>query len=172
MRCDGVGSTRFGGLLSTESLPDARLAFKPDEMRRTVWYAFRPAASGPVVLSEAFYWQLGFALFRCLRPPWSPRLAPVEVQRPGHSLRPRPLGRFPATLLLGHLEPLLPRRTLEPTADGPGIDLKEFGHFGGRVPLQEPADGEESAMFVFGRRAFGSHMGECTRPRLLRALLS
>jgi hypothetical protein len=32
-------------------------------------------------------------------------------------VRPRPLGRLPATLLLGHLEPLLPSRTLEPTAD-------------------------------------------------------
>jgi putative ABC transport system permease protein len=37
---DGMGSTRFGGLLTAGSLPDARLAFAPDEMRRTV--SFRP----------------------------------------------------------------------------------------------------------------------------------
>ncbi|BAL87527.1 putative permease [Actinoplanes missouriensis 431] len=39
---DGIGSTRFGALLSADSLPDARLAFKPDEMRRTVWFSPDP----------------------------------------------------------------------------------------------------------------------------------
>ncbi|MEU8243545.1 FtsX-like permease family protein [Actinoplanes missouriensis] len=39
---DGIGSTRFGALLSADSLPDARLAFKPDEMRRTVWFSPNP----------------------------------------------------------------------------------------------------------------------------------
>ncbi|WP_305783825.1 ABC transporter permease [Symbioplanes lichenis] len=37
---DGPGVTRFGGLLSAESLPDARLAFALDEVSRTV--RFRP----------------------------------------------------------------------------------------------------------------------------------
>ncbi|MGW3349178.1 FtsX-like permease family protein [Nonomuraea rubra] len=40
---DGAGSTRFAGLLSRDSLPDARLAFGQDELRRTVW--FTPDAS-------------------------------------------------------------------------------------------------------------------------------
>ncbi|BBH67622.1 hypothetical protein ACTI_43070 [Actinoplanes sp. OR16] len=39
---DGAGTTRFGGLLSADSLPDARLAFKADEMRRTVWFSPNP----------------------------------------------------------------------------------------------------------------------------------
>ncbi|MEV4706075.1 FtsX-like permease family protein [Actinoplanes sp. NPDC049316] len=39
---DGPGITRFGGLLSVESLPDARLAFPVDEVTRTV--LFRPDA--------------------------------------------------------------------------------------------------------------------------------
>lgn len=37
---DGAASSRFGGLLSTESLPDGRLALLPDQMTRTAW--FRP----------------------------------------------------------------------------------------------------------------------------------
>jgi putative ABC transport system permease protein len=37
---DGPGITRFGGLLNAQSLPDARLAFNPDEVSRTV--RFRP----------------------------------------------------------------------------------------------------------------------------------
>ncbi|MFB9474123.1 FtsX-like permease family protein [Nonomuraea salmonea] len=40
---DGRGSTRFAGLLSRESLPDARLAFGPDELRRTAWFTPDPA---------------------------------------------------------------------------------------------------------------------------------
>ncbi|MDA0637511.1 ABC transporter permease [Nonomuraea sp. MCN248] len=40
---DGTGSTRFAGLLSRDSLPDARLAFGPDELRRTVSFAPDPA---------------------------------------------------------------------------------------------------------------------------------
>ncbi|MGW2149826.1 FtsX-like permease family protein [Nonomuraea bangladeshensis] len=40
---DGTGSTRLAGLLSRESLPDARLAFGPDELRRTVWFTPDPA---------------------------------------------------------------------------------------------------------------------------------
>ncbi|GIE82054.1 membrane protein [Actinoplanes philippinensis] len=40
---DGIGTTRFGGLLSAESLPDARLAFPPDELKRTVSFAPDPA---------------------------------------------------------------------------------------------------------------------------------
>ncbi|WP_199512014.1 FtsX-like permease family protein [Nucisporomicrobium flavum] len=39
---DGAGSTRFGGLLTDESLPDARLAFLQDQLRRTVWYRADP----------------------------------------------------------------------------------------------------------------------------------
>ncbi|MBP2707512.1 hypothetical protein JOL79_27385 [Microbispora sp. RL4-1S] len=39
---DGVGTTRFTGLLSRESLPDARLAFGPDDLQRTVWFAPDP----------------------------------------------------------------------------------------------------------------------------------
>ncbi|GAA2577245.1 hypothetical protein GCM10010435_61760 [Winogradskya consettensis] len=39
---DGPGITRFGGLLDAQSLPDARLAFNPDEVSRTV--RFRPDA--------------------------------------------------------------------------------------------------------------------------------
>ncbi|MFF4623487.1 FtsX-like permease family protein [Nonomuraea jabiensis] len=40
---DGTGSTRFAGLLSRHSLPDARLAFGQDELRRTVWFTLDPA---------------------------------------------------------------------------------------------------------------------------------
>ncbi|GIE07810.1 FtsX-like permease family protein [Paractinoplanes durhamensis] len=39
---DGSGSTRLGGLLSADSLPDARLAFQQDQLRRTVWFAADP----------------------------------------------------------------------------------------------------------------------------------
>jgi putative ABC transport system permease protein len=39
---DGAGATRFGGLLSADSLPDARLAFQQDQFRRTVWFAAEP----------------------------------------------------------------------------------------------------------------------------------
>ncbi|MBE1490801.1 ABC transporter permease [Plantactinospora soyae] len=35
---DGVGSTRLAGLLSAESLPDARLAFPDEELERVVWF--------------------------------------------------------------------------------------------------------------------------------------
>ncbi|GIJ23001.1 FtsX-like permease family protein [Micromonospora lutea] len=41
---DGVGTTRFAGLLSRESLPDARLAFDEDQLRRTVQFAPEPEA--------------------------------------------------------------------------------------------------------------------------------
>ncbi|MGW0506108.1 FtsX-like permease family protein [Micromonospora sp. NPDC003241] len=41
---DGVGTTRFAGLLSRESLPDARLAFDQDQLRRTVHFAPEPDA--------------------------------------------------------------------------------------------------------------------------------
>ncbi|MET8231296.1 FtsX-like permease family protein [Micromonospora sp. NPDC005298] len=41
---DGVGITRFGGLLSRESLPDARLAVNQDQLRRTVHFAPEPDA--------------------------------------------------------------------------------------------------------------------------------
>jgi putative ABC transport system permease protein len=57
---DGMGSTRFGGLLSTGSLPDARLAFGPDDLRRTVtftpdprvltWASAREVAAATVTL--------------------------------------------------------------------------------------------------------------------------
>jgi len=39
---DGAGATRYGGLLSADSLPDARLAFQQDQFRRTVWFAADP----------------------------------------------------------------------------------------------------------------------------------
>ncbi|MCY1136926.1 ABC transporter permease [Actinoplanes sp. Pm04-4] len=39
---DGLGSTRFGGLLSDESLPDARLAFRSDQLRRGVRFDADP----------------------------------------------------------------------------------------------------------------------------------
>lgn len=39
---DGVGSTRFGGLLSADSVPDARLAFRDDQLTRTVSFAVNP----------------------------------------------------------------------------------------------------------------------------------
>ena len=39
---DGTGTTRLGGLLSSESLPDARLTFQPDQLRRTVWFSADP----------------------------------------------------------------------------------------------------------------------------------
>ncbi|MEV2242636.1 ABC transporter permease [Micromonospora sp. NPDC049891] len=41
---DGIGTTRFAGLLSRESLPDARLAFDGDQLRRTVHFAPEPDA--------------------------------------------------------------------------------------------------------------------------------
>ncbi|WP_030488592.1 FtsX-like permease family protein [Micromonospora chokoriensis] len=41
---DGVGTTRFAGLLSRESLPDARLAVDEDQLRRTVHFTPVPAA--------------------------------------------------------------------------------------------------------------------------------
>ncbi|WP_405426034.1 FtsX-like permease family protein [Micromonospora sp. NBC_00617] len=41
---DGVGITRFAGLLSRESLPDARLAVDEDQLRRTVHFAPEPDA--------------------------------------------------------------------------------------------------------------------------------
>ncbi|RZT77126.1 putative ABC transport system permease protein [Micromonospora violae] len=41
---DGVGTTRFAGLLSRESLPDARLALDEDQLRRTVHFAPVPDA--------------------------------------------------------------------------------------------------------------------------------
>ncbi|MGC4812589.1 FtsX-like permease family protein [Micromonospora sp. DT228] len=41
---DGVGTTRFGGLLSRDSLPDARLAVDEDQLRRTVHFAPVPDA--------------------------------------------------------------------------------------------------------------------------------
>jgi putative ABC transport system permease protein len=41
---DGVGTTRLGGLLSRESLPDARLAFEQDQLQRTIQFAPRPDA--------------------------------------------------------------------------------------------------------------------------------
>lgn len=40
---DGAGITRFGGLLSAESLPDARLAFGQDDMPRIVRFSPDPA---------------------------------------------------------------------------------------------------------------------------------
>ncbi|MBO3743035.1 ABC transporter permease [Actinoplanes sp. NEAU-H7] len=40
---DGAGTTRFGGLLTAESLPDARLAFRPDELRRVVTFSPDPS---------------------------------------------------------------------------------------------------------------------------------
>jgi putative ABC transport system permease protein len=40
---DGIGTTRFGGLLTGDSLPDARLAFGPDELQRTVSFTPDPA---------------------------------------------------------------------------------------------------------------------------------
>ncbi|BCJ47076.1 membrane protein [Actinoplanes ianthinogenes] len=39
---DGAGSTRFGGLLSDESLPDARLAFGLDDLTRVVRFSPDP----------------------------------------------------------------------------------------------------------------------------------
>ncbi|MEU8364161.1 FtsX-like permease family protein [Nonomuraea sp. NPDC048882] len=60
---DGRGSTRFAGLLSRDSLPDARLAFGQDELRRTVrftpdpsrltWDAVPPVAAKVVALKAA-----------------------------------------------------------------------------------------------------------------------
>ncbi|MEV4715637.1 FtsX-like permease family protein [Micromonospora noduli] len=41
---DGVGTTRFAGLLSRESLPDARLAVDEDQLRRAVHFAPVPGA--------------------------------------------------------------------------------------------------------------------------------
>ncbi|MEU4237338.1 FtsX-like permease family protein [Actinoplanes sp. NPDC026619] len=39
---DGAGSTRLGGLMTADSLPDGRLAFLPDQLRRTVWFSADP----------------------------------------------------------------------------------------------------------------------------------
>ncbi|MFI5890109.1 FtsX-like permease family protein [Actinoplanes sp. NPDC051513] len=39
---DGAGTTRLGGLLSDDSLPDARLATLQDQLRRTVWFSAEP----------------------------------------------------------------------------------------------------------------------------------
>ncbi|WP_214417232.1 FtsX-like permease family protein, partial [Sphaerisporangium fuscum] len=39
---DGVGTTRLAGLLSRESLPDARLAFEQDQLQRTVRFTPDP----------------------------------------------------------------------------------------------------------------------------------
>ncbi|WP_460492157.1 hypothetical protein [Dactylosporangium cerinum] len=45
---DGVGTTRLGGLLSRDSLPDARLAFDQDQLQRTVRFApDRTPSPGP-----------------------------------------------------------------------------------------------------------------------------
>ncbi|MEN3612019.1 FtsX-like permease family protein [Plantactinospora sp. ZYX-F-223] len=41
---DGVGSTRLAGLLSADSLPDARLAFEDDELERSIWFSPDPEA--------------------------------------------------------------------------------------------------------------------------------
>lgn len=41
---DGVGTTRFAGLVSRDSLPDARLAFDQDKLVRAVEFAPRPSA--------------------------------------------------------------------------------------------------------------------------------
>ncbi|WP_433177162.1 FtsX-like permease family protein [Actinoallomurus sp. CA-150999] len=41
---DGVGTTRLAGLLSRDSLPDARLAFDQDQLERTVWFTPDPRA--------------------------------------------------------------------------------------------------------------------------------
>ncbi|GGM65677.1 ABC transporter permease [Dactylosporangium sucinum] len=41
---DGIGTTRFAGLLSRDSLPDARLAFDQDKLVRAVEFAPRPSA--------------------------------------------------------------------------------------------------------------------------------
>ncbi|MEO3773871.1 FtsX-like permease family protein [Micromonospora sp. B9E7] len=41
---DGEGTTRFAGLLSPESLPDARLAVDEDQLRRTIHFAPVPDA--------------------------------------------------------------------------------------------------------------------------------
>jgi putative ABC transport system permease protein len=39
---DGLGTTRFGGLMSADSLPDGRLAMLADQMQRTVWFSADP----------------------------------------------------------------------------------------------------------------------------------
>ncbi|MEU8180977.1 ABC transporter permease [Micromonospora sp. NPDC049047] len=52
---DGVGTTRFGGLLSRDSLPDARLAVSEDQLRRTVHFAPEP---------DALTWETSAALAR------------------------------------------------------------------------------------------------------------
>lgn len=41
---DGPDTLRMGGLLSPASLPDARLAFNPDQLPRTVWFTPDPRA--------------------------------------------------------------------------------------------------------------------------------
>lgn len=53
---DGLGTTRFGGLLSDDSLPDARLAFEEDQLDRAVRFAPDPgpltAASGRTIADD------------------------------------------------------------------------------------------------------------------------
>jgi putative ABC transport system permease protein len=39
---DGLGSTRLGGLMSADSLPDGKLAFLPDQVQRSVWFSADP----------------------------------------------------------------------------------------------------------------------------------
>jgi putative ABC transport system permease protein len=41
---DGVGTTRLAGLLSRDSLPDARLAFDQDELQRSIRFSPEPGA--------------------------------------------------------------------------------------------------------------------------------
>ncbi|MFI5953248.1 FtsX-like permease family protein [Cryptosporangium sp. NPDC051539] len=43
---DSPYSSRFGGMLSAESLPDGRLAVPPDQFRRTVWFTTDPGKLG------------------------------------------------------------------------------------------------------------------------------
>lgn len=39
---DGLGTTRLGGLMSADSLPDGRLALLQDQMQRSVWFSADP----------------------------------------------------------------------------------------------------------------------------------
>jgi putative ABC transport system permease protein len=39
---DGLGTTRFGGLMTADSLPDGRLAMLQDQMQRAVWFSADP----------------------------------------------------------------------------------------------------------------------------------
>ena len=59
----------------------------------------------------------------------------------------------------------------EPTPNGSGINVKELRDLLGGVSFEETADGEESSMFQFFRRALVSHTIQCTRSRLRRTLL-